>query len=92
MRNARTEAKMEVIEDLQKEIAAKETSDPMASFAMSMMAMMAITEYEKKVDAKMGDITALLDTLGNTITEGGSPLTDTLTYQNLRKRLASESE
>ena len=93
--NARSEAKIEVLEIMNREISDRAGPDnSMAVLAMSMQTLASIAMYEEKLDSKMGNVTALLTALeeGNFTDENGSSLTDTLTFQNLKKRLVNEAE
>ncbi len=93
--SARDEAKMEALEEITnavKEKAGKDTG--LASFAMGMQSLMAIQIYEEKLDEKLGDIVTLLNTIGDSgfVNADGVPLTDTLTFINLKNRLEKTEE
>jgi len=92
--SARSEAKMEVLEELNKEISEKAGPDGgMIVLAMNMQTMTAISMYEKKLAEKLGSVSGLITALeeGNFKDDNGSSLTDTLTFQNLKKRLSDEA-
>lgn len=88
-----TEAKLEVIKDLQ-EAATEKGADPMTAFAMSINAMAAISNYEKKIEDKLGTFTGLIKALedGGFSDINGTLITDTLTFKNLKNRLTAEEE
>lgn len=91
--SAQMEAKMEVLEDITKMVTDKGESG-MAAFAMGLHATMSIEMFITKLEEKLGSFDGLLSALeaGNFTDENGTPLSDTLTYQNLKKRLIKEEK
>ena len=93
MKNIKDEAKMKTIEEVAEQSKKDGEDNPMAAVAMSMMSIAAISMYEKHLDELGGNINDLIGALekGNFTDENGTSMTDTLTFQNLKKRLTSES-
>lgn len=85
-------AKMEVLQEMTTLIE-EQGGDGMAVFAMNMQSMNAIMMYEKKLDELAGSLDGLFSALeeGEFTDSNGTLLTETITYQNLKKRLTSES-
>ena len=93
--SARNDAKMERLEEITKTVAEKGGENTgLAGFAMGMQSLMAIQMYEDKLDEKLGDMVMLLNTIGESgfVNAEGIPLTDTLTFINLKNRLAASEE
>ena len=89
---AKQQAKTEAIEEITSEVKNSGVENVgMASFVVGVQTMMAIDVYEKKLTENLGEVISLLEALGNTVTENGSPLTDSITFQNLKKRLSDET-
>lgn len=97
MSNLKTEAKMEALEEITKKVAESagegEQIDGMLNFAIGVQSMMAIDIYDKILTEKIGDFGSLLTAIenGEFRDNNGTLLTDTLTFQNLKKKLANES-
>ena len=84
-------AKMKTVEEIIKKASEGEGEkvNPMATFAMGIMATTAISIYEEQLDKLAGNINDLISALEkcNFTDENGTAMTDTLTFQNLKKRL-----
>ena len=85
------QAKVEVVEEITK-LTTEKGGDGMATFAMGMQAVMVIEMYNDKLNEKLGGLGTLLTALesGGFTDESGSKLTDTITFQTLKKRLSDD--
>ena len=90
---AKDQAKIETISKLTKKIqleTIESENSGMIILIMNSHAMMAIEMYDEKLTEKLGSFVDLLNALeqGNFKDENGVLLKDTLTYQNLKKRIS----
>lgn len=85
----RNQAKMNTLEAVSTKVAEEGSGDPMAILAIGLQTAMAIGMYEEELDKLTGDIMKLFTALenGEFKDEGGTNLTDTITFKQLKNRL-----